>query len=41
MNDRREGKENSVRVKYPIEAAYLEELESELSAFRALSATVE
>ena len=39
MNDAREGKENSVRVKYPIESSYFEELESELASFRALSAT--
>lgn len=31
MNDRREGKENSVRVKYPIEPSYYAELKEEFS----------
>jgi hypothetical protein len=38
MSDRNEGKENSVRVKYPIEPSYFEELEAELAAFRGCSA---
>ncbi len=39
MNDRIDGKENSVRVKYPVELSYLEDLASELEAFREYSAT--
>jgi hypothetical protein len=37
MNDKREGKENSVQVKYPIEASYYEDLRSELVGARILS----
>jgi hypothetical protein len=31
MNDEQEGKENSIRVKYPLEPDYLRDLEKELS----------
>jgi hypothetical protein len=34
MSDRKEGKENSVRVKYPIEPSYLEDLRAELATLR-------
>lgn len=39
MNDRIDGKENSVRVRYPVEPSYFEDLVSGLEAFREYSAT--
>ena len=37
MDDRNEGKDNSISVRYPIEPSYLEELESALNGLREIS----
>ena len=39
MTDKLEGKENSIRIKYPIEPSYYEDLESELAIFNEYSVT--
>lgn len=33
MNDRNEGKDNCIQVRYPIEASYIQELEQAIGAF--------
>ena len=33
MNDRNEGKDNCIQVRYPIEASYIQDLEQAIGAF--------